>query len=570
MCGIFGVFTSLKAGFSNKQLEILGQNMIINQFRGTDSTGVISVNRHGKSEMLKVLGGAGALFAHPEWDDLQRRISKEGSIVVGHGRSATRGTVKIENAHPFAKTYPTGEIFKLVHNGTLDWDQDLPDFRKFDVDSEWITEMIVRYGAKEALTKIRGAMALVWWDEKEETINFFRNVDRPLHFGRFKGQYEDTFILNSEAAAVRYLSERNGLTPFKKDTPVFYFAPHTHYALKVDNLFGDWHFCEEYDKPKPKVWPTVVSHGYSYNGGRGYNYGLMQDDDDEDNPWSRTRSFEDDLRALQASIYRFVEFDKRGDSFIRRTQTSHFSIMQEPIDKPYQAHLTRMERVIADIGETGDKPWIRLSYNDGNRVWMTHIGCPEVAKQESPKEIGDWKHPRFHEAFAPTGCTKLSPGRKFRWNSRVGNTVIKHSATIGNDGGHVLKRYRNDHDGAFEAGTQIIMEVQDVVEVTLGSLKYYRCDGQRVETIADRCVDMCVYFPFDSIEGELISGVTQPCDLPFIQGIIDRVELATKDWHQETGAFAVCVLTGATMLSDAEMELASKTEEEKANAQATH
>jgi hypothetical protein len=555
MCGIFGVFTSLKNGFTNKQVDMLGQNIIINQFRGTDSTGIFCVDHQGKSEMVKTLGGAGSLFAHPDWEAFQASISRKGKVVVGHGRAATRGTVKLENAHPFAKTFPTGEVLKLVHNGTLDYDQTLPDFHKFDVDSEWIAEMIVRYGPKDALSQIRGAMALVWWNEKEQTINFFRNAERPLHFGRFKTQYEDTFILNSEAAAVRYLSERNGLVSYKKDTPVYYFSPNTHYALKLEELFVDFEICEPIPKPKDKVVQSYI--GYNVN-----RPAYIWDREDLYGDDLGDRNYENDVKLVSSGLIRSVEFVPiitKNHDWHRITQLENFSTMREPIKGPYNAHLRKIEKVYRDVGNTGHKPWVRVCYydKDANRAWESLIGIddtpadkPILVESNGNRIPGTWKDADYYKFFADVGCQKFSPGRKWRWTSNSGKEVIRHSAVVSNEGGHLLQRYKNSVDGVFIAGQQHLMEIRDLQLVKLGGVEYYRADGNRVSSAQDRCVDMCAYFFVGSEEGHLLAEVKNPADYPFIAGIVERVELATKDWHEDTGAFVLLILKDPELVAD--------------------
>lgn len=565
MCGIFGVFTDAKWGFSQKQLEVLGQNIIINQFRGVDSTGLFQVDKEGKSDLIKVLGGAHSLFTNEKWGPFQDQIKKNATIVVGHGRAATRGSVKIENAHPFAKTFETGEILKLVHNGTLEQQQDLPDFSKFDVDSEWIAEMMVRFGPKEALGKIRGAMALVWWDEKAKTINFYRNNDRPLHFGTYMGSYEKSFILNSEAHAVRYLAARNGLKSTEKED-VYYFPPFTHASLSLNDLFGGWEKFEKIDPPKPRVYVTETSY---YNrrthfpGRSQYDlYGDADDDEGLASVWSRERSFSKDLEALRRNIYQTVEFTPVGHigEWHRTTKLPNFSMIREPIAAPYLEGLRKMERVYLDWQNSGFKWWVRITYWDKekNLEYTTMVGAEEPgAKSSNPSaQTLDWKDDKYADGFVDVGVKKFSPGRKFRWNSRHGKgEVVRHSATIGDSGGHVLKKYKNDNDGAFEIGQQIIMEVRDLVSVKVGDTIYWRVDGLRAtpDGHQDACVDVIGYVDKTSELGKELNDVPVN-QTNLIAGMVERMELATKEWHLDNNSYVILVLRDMELLSDDEEE----------------
>lgn len=65
---------------------------------------------------------------------------------------------------------------------------------KHDVDSKVIFRNIELNGAKHVWDKAHGAMALTWWDDRDQTLNFIRNNQRPLFFWRYK----NTIIWSSE------------------------------------------------------------------------------------------------------------------------------------------------------------------------------------------------------------------------------------------------------------------------------------------------------------------------------------------------------------------------------------
>lgn len=579
MCGIFGVFSSLKNGFSQKQMDVLGQNIIINQFRGTDSTGMFLIDRQDKSHMLKVLGGASALFSNDAWEDFKQKISFQAKAVVGHGRSATRGTVKLENAHPFAKSFPSGEVLKLVHNGTLDYGQDLPDFNKFDVDSEWIAEMLVRYGPEEALSQIRGAMALVWWNEKDKTINFFRNSERPLHFGTFEGGGDKTLIINSEAPAVRYLAARNGLKTTKKED-VYYFSEYTHYSLDANDLFGDWKAVTKIEKPKVKVYSAPITYGSGYSEtpeDRRRRMALMcgwghLDDDDVPDFWGRPRTYENDLDALKCDLYKVIEFFQDGSNgWKRRTQAVNWSVMVEPVPNPYVLNLVRMERLWADIGKTGFKPWVRLTYfnKESQAHTYTHIGVPDDPVDRLTKATvpavpppvlpispagaefdgtWNWKDENYYKDFVDVVCRKLSPGRKIRWTNRSGSQVVRHNATIGDSGGCELKRYENNYDGAFVPGDEILMEVATMEEAEINGKNYFCVEGARLKSVQDRAVDVCFFIESGTGDEKLFDVPDN--EIPFMKGTIERIELATRTRHSDSGAYVVLVLKDVKVATD--------------------
>ena len=50
------------------------------------------------------------------------------------------------------------------------------------VDSEVMYAHLAKHGAQETFSTIEGAFACVWWNDKEKTLNFIRNSERPLYF----------------------------------------------------------------------------------------------------------------------------------------------------------------------------------------------------------------------------------------------------------------------------------------------------------------------------------------------------------------------------------------------------
>lgn len=151
--------------------------------RGPHSTGIFRVGAYNKDiqHLIKDVG--------TPWD----LINKHGkdyrnggttnvagcfSLVMGHNRWATVGKVTPDNAHPFDADNIVG-----AHNGTISgWHLGkLDDNDKFETDSECIMHNINKHGVKETIGKIDGAWALVYYDDKEHTVNFLRNKERPMY-----------------------------------------------------------------------------------------------------------------------------------------------------------------------------------------------------------------------------------------------------------------------------------------------------------------------------------------------------------------------------------------------------
>jgi glutamine phosphoribosylpyrophosphate amidotransferase len=145
MCGLLGVFSDRKDGFSVRDLDILMDLFHVNELRGRDSTGIITINAEGVSDWIKQVGGAKDLFDTKDWDDTRNSLWKNGRIAIGHGRAASVGSVTLENAHPFEYKKPgdNPHTITVVHNGTLDKYQRLGDYHKYDVDSQWMAAKIL-------------------------------------------------------------------------------------------------------------------------------------------------------------------------------------------------------------------------------------------------------------------------------------------------------------------------------------------------------------------------------------------------------------------------------------------
>lgn len=180
MCGLVGVAGDLEF----KDEGLMKRLFVLDYFRGMDSTGLASIDGKGKPTIVKMATHPINLFDSKAFSSaLSGYYSK---AFIGHNRAATLGAVNDLNAHPFQY----GDIIG-AHNGTLEkssWlDLEMASGIKTGVDSAAIFACINEIGIEDTIklmeegkTSATGAWALVWYDMKDDTVNFLRNEHRPL------------------------------------------------------------------------------------------------------------------------------------------------------------------------------------------------------------------------------------------------------------------------------------------------------------------------------------------------------------------------------------------------------
>lgn len=175
MCGLVGIAGAL----SQQDEDPMRKMMMMNWFRGKDSTGFASVKGSGETNIAKIDSGPLHLF-----ESIKFRAALNGNtscVFMGHARAATRGEVNTFNAHPFEFDHIIG-----AHNGTLfpasqdELEKELGE--KFPVDSMTIIAAIAALGVEEAYKHMRGSWAVQWVNLEEGTLNFLRNDERPLWY----------------------------------------------------------------------------------------------------------------------------------------------------------------------------------------------------------------------------------------------------------------------------------------------------------------------------------------------------------------------------------------------------
>lgn len=238
MCGLVG----LAGDLAYKDEAFIKRLLILDYFRGTDSTGLAVIDKSKKACIAKAAVNPIDLFDTKQFD---RALSGyTHTAYIGHNRAATLGGVNNNNAHPFQY----GDIVG-AHNGTLDkasWERlEFESGVETDVDSAAIFACINEVGIHDTIklmekgrTSSTGAWALVWWDKKDDTINFLRNAHRPLWFGF--NRETDIVVWASEWEMMNAAQQlTSGWGDYYSDDGGFSFFPFEedhHYSFKIPDL----------------------------------------------------------------------------------------------------------------------------------------------------------------------------------------------------------------------------------------------------------------------------------------------------------------------------------------------
>lgn len=175
MCGIVGVASN---GPMTHQMKEFFQSLLFHDVvRGAHATGVAAIDTLDRSLVVeKKAVPAVDFLSEKEINDNLFAVKHNFNIYIGHNRYATSGAKDDDNnAHPFIH----GDIVG-VHNGSLRNQSLLDDSHKFIVDSDNLFHQLNKTGLTDTLSKADGAFALVWYDKKDNTLNFIRNDERPL------------------------------------------------------------------------------------------------------------------------------------------------------------------------------------------------------------------------------------------------------------------------------------------------------------------------------------------------------------------------------------------------------
>lgn len=240
MCGIAGIF-SQTVGLTER--ELFEGLLMLNVYRGKDSTGVVRINElkkgvpyaQVKRAVVSSPGFVASKYGHDMLYDLDKKEAKDTSKTtgyIGHCRAATKGEIKVQNAHPFRFDHTIG-----VHNGTIHGS--FKGSKDFETDSEALFNLINDAGIEEALNEVSysdPAYALVYLDTKEKTLNFVRNDKRPLYFTYLYGK--STLVWSSRWEMIEFALDQRSTAMSKTAWSPECDVHGGYFTLKENNLLS--------------------------------------------------------------------------------------------------------------------------------------------------------------------------------------------------------------------------------------------------------------------------------------------------------------------------------------------
>lgn len=183
MCGLVGLMTS---HFAQQDVDKFKDLLLFSSTRGKHSTGVVTIssdipfstssvkNIEADFYYAKAPVNPIEFMEYGEFGNLMN--IKNGKVMLGHTRYATKGAINAENAHPFVSR--DGTTIGM-HNGTLTGTYKYKD--DFGTDSEALINILAEDGV-EGLKGVSGAWALVWYDWFNNKLRLIRNEERTLFY----------------------------------------------------------------------------------------------------------------------------------------------------------------------------------------------------------------------------------------------------------------------------------------------------------------------------------------------------------------------------------------------------
>lgn len=208
MCGIVAYVYGKSGGFNRKHEEIFQNMLYADAVRGRDATGVIAVMNDGDFAVAKAAMDAADFLGYNYYlSETAKALYAKGIAAIGHNRAKTLGKNTDENAHPFV----IDKTFAMVHNGTL---RNHHKLASTEVDSEALATVIKKAmdeedwksALEETMSRVEGAYAVMWYDQKRDWVCALRNKERPLALI----ETDDGVVLCSEVGLGHWMAGRHG------------------------------------------------------------------------------------------------------------------------------------------------------------------------------------------------------------------------------------------------------------------------------------------------------------------------------------------------------------------------
>jgi len=221
MCGLTAAIGKPGALMQN----VFEDLFIVNQTRGLDSAGVASATLDGKVNYLKHTVWPHQLMRMDGYREIMNKRQDKNSVLIGHARAATKGSVASENAHPFMH-----DGICLVHNGTLITHLNHKG-KRTDTDSESICKAIAERGIKKVWHELHGSATLIWYDKSDQSLNAISNGQRPLAY--FYSEERDMIVLTSDGDHLRPVANFNEVKIAKNE--LYKSTDDTHLHMSWDD-----------------------------------------------------------------------------------------------------------------------------------------------------------------------------------------------------------------------------------------------------------------------------------------------------------------------------------------------